>query len=118
MHSSNKIRESRYTNKTTIMNQIDKDFVYNRFPKTDHDIELFETYRKDYLSGIVSCANQHSISEIQRYFPVYEGTEGAEFQKNIVPLQPQLGNSQKRFTKSCSKCLIVQLCMLNSHGFM
>ena len=60
------------------MNQIDKDFVYNRFPKTDHDIELFETYRKDYLSGIVSCANQHSISEILRYFPVYEGTVGAE----------------------------------------
>jgi uncharacterized protein (DUF1810 family) len=60
------------------MNQIDKDFVYNRFPKTEHDMQLLETYRKDYLSGIVSYASQHSISEILRYFPVYEGTAGAE----------------------------------------
>ena len=33
-------------------------------------------------------------------------------------MPPQLGDFQKRLTKSCSKCLIVQSCMLNSHGFM
>ena len=27
------------------MNQIDKDFVYNRFPKTEHDIKLYEDYK-------------------------------------------------------------------------
>ena len=33
-------------------------------------------------------------------------------------MPPQLGDFQKYLTKSCSKCLIVQSCMLNSHGFM
>ena len=27
------------------MNKIDKDFVYNRFPKTEHDIKLYEDYK-------------------------------------------------------------------------
>ena len=27
------------------MNQIDKNFVYNRFPKTEHDIKLYEDYK-------------------------------------------------------------------------
>ena len=35
------------------MNQIDKDFVYNRFPKTEHDIKLYEDY-KAFISLICS----------------------------------------------------------------
>ena len=28
------------------MELINKDFVYNKFPKTEHDISLLETYRR------------------------------------------------------------------------
>lgn len=60
------------------MNQIDKDFVYNRYPKTEHDIQLLETYKQDLLSENVSYDNLRPLSEMLRYFPVYEGTVGAE----------------------------------------
>ena len=60
------------------MNQIDKDFVYNRYPKTEHDIQLLETYKQDLLSENVSYDSLRPLSEMQRYFPVYEGTVGAE----------------------------------------
>ena len=60
------------------MNQIDKDFVYNRFPKTEHDIQLLETYKQDFLSENVSYDSLRPLSEMLRYFPVYEGTVGAE----------------------------------------
>lgn len=60
------------------MNQIDKDFVYNRYPKTEHDIQLLETYKQDLLSENVSYDSLRPLSEMLRYFPVYEGTVGAE----------------------------------------
>ena len=59
------------------MNQIDKDFVYNKFPKTEHDIQLLETYKKNFLLDFVSCESHYVPSEALRYFPVYEGTVGA-----------------------------------------
>ena len=66
------------------MNQIDKDFIYNKFPKTEHDVQLLETYKKDYLLDVVSCENNHVPSDTLRYFPVYEGTVGAD--KNVPVL--------------------------------
>ncbi len=60
------------------MNQIDKDFVYNRYPKTEHDIQLLETYKQDFLAENVSYDSLRPLSEMLRYFPVYEGTVGAE----------------------------------------
>ena len=59
------------------MNQIDKDFVYNRFPKTEHDIQLLETFKLNFMSEFASYDNQNPISDILRCFPVYEGTVGA-----------------------------------------
>ena len=41
------------------MNQIDKDYVYNSFPKTEHDIQLLETFKQDFLSDIVSYDSQY-----------------------------------------------------------
>lgn len=60
------------------MIQIDKDFVYNRFPKTEHDMQLLETFKQSFLSKIAPNENQHPLSDIMRCFPVYEGTVGAE----------------------------------------
>ena len=60
------------------MNQIDEDFVYKKFPKTEHDIKLLETYKKDCLSGSVSCDNNHALSDMLIFFPVYEGTSLTE----------------------------------------
>ena len=45
------------------MNQIDKDFVYNRYPKTEHDIQLLETYKQDLLSENVSYDSLRPLSE-------------------------------------------------------
>ncbi len=78
MHSSSKSRKTDIQIKTTIMIQIDKDFVYNRFPKTEHDMQLLETFKQSFLSKIAPNENQHPLSDIMRCFPVYEGTVGAE----------------------------------------
>ena len=58
--------------------QIDKDFVYNRYPKTEHDIQLLDTYKAVFLTENDLYDNQHLLSEMLRFFPVYEGTVGAE----------------------------------------
>ena len=57
------------------MIKIDKDFVYNRFPKTQHDILLFEEY-KAYLAK--SLGVDRSKNKLLSLFPVYEGTENAD----------------------------------------
>ena len=28
------------------MNQIDQDFVYNRYPKNEHDVQMLDSYKK------------------------------------------------------------------------
>ena len=61
----------------TIMNKIDKDFVYNRFPKTEHDIQLYEWY-KEYLAITYKSENKKELTELLPFFPVYEGTENVD----------------------------------------
>ena len=58
------------------MNQIDKDFVYNRFPKTEHDIKLYEDY-KAFISLKRKTEAENDLVELLSLFPVYEGTENA-----------------------------------------
>ena len=58
------------------MNTIDKDFVYNRFPKTDHDIKLDEDY-KAFISLKRKTEAKNDLEELLALFPVYEGTENA-----------------------------------------
>ncbi len=58
------------------MNQIDKDFVYNRFPKTEHDVHLYEEY-KDQIDTQYINVEQISLIELLHLFPVYEGTENS-----------------------------------------
>lgn len=58
------------------MNQIDKNFVYNRFPKTEHDIKLYEDY-KAFISLKRKTELKNDLVELLSLFPVYEGTENA-----------------------------------------
>ena len=58
------------------MNQIDKDFVYNRFPKTEYDIKLYEDY-KAFISLKRKTELMDDLVELLSLFPVYEGTENA-----------------------------------------
>lgn len=58
------------------MNKIDKDFVYNRFPKTEHDIKLYEDY-KAFISLKCKTGTKNDLEELLSLFPVYEGTEDA-----------------------------------------
>ena len=58
------------------MNQIDKNFVYNRFPKTEHDIKLYEDY-KAFISQMRKTELKNDLVELLSLFPVYEGTENA-----------------------------------------
>ena len=54
---------------------IDKDFVYGRFPKTDHDVHLLEDYRK-HLPGVPALTDETIIpSLVDTYLPIYEGTK-------------------------------------------
>ena len=55
------------------MNQIDKDFVYNRFPKTEHDIKLYEDY-KAFISLKRKTEAKNDLEVPLSLFPVYEGT--------------------------------------------
>ena len=55
------------------MNKIDKDFVYNRFPKTEHDIKLYEDY-KAFISLKRKTEAKNDLEERLALFPVYEGT--------------------------------------------
>ena len=47
------------------MNKIDKDFVYNRFPKTEHDIKLYEDYKA--FKKFRSILNDYSKKELVGY---------------------------------------------------
>lgn len=58
------------------MNKIDKDFVYNRFPKTEHDIKLYEDYKAS-ISLKRKTEAKNDLEELLALFPVYEGTENA-----------------------------------------
>ena len=58
------------------MNKIDKDFVYNRFPKTEHDIKLYEDY-KALMSLKCKTETKNDLEELLSLFPVYDGTENA-----------------------------------------
>ena len=58
------------------MNKIDKDFVYNRFPKTEHDIKLYEDY-KAFISLKCKTEAKNDLEELLSLFPVYDGTENA-----------------------------------------
>lgn len=58
------------------MNKIDKDFVYNRFPKTEHDIKLYEDY-KAFISLKCKTGAKNDLEEQLALFPVYEGTKDA-----------------------------------------
>ena len=57
---------------------IDKDFVYNRFPKTAHYVELLEKYKVMIASEKELKENSDSLSQKIMLFPVYEGTNGNE----------------------------------------
>ena len=58
------------------MFKIDRDFVYNKFPKTEHDVQLYEKY-KDYLATKYNTEGNTKPSDLFSLFPVYEGTENA-----------------------------------------
>ncbi len=59
------------------MNKIDKEFVYNRFPKTEHDIKLYEDY-KTFISLKRKTEAKNDLEELLSLFPVYEGTENTK----------------------------------------
>ena len=59
------------------MLKIDNDFVYNRFPKTEHDILLYEKY-KNHLATTYDAVGKTNLTELLSLFPVYEGTENAD----------------------------------------
>ena len=48
------------------MNKIDKDFVYNRFPKTEHDIKLYEDY-KAFISLKCKTWAKNDLEEFQTF---------------------------------------------------
>ena len=57
------------------MNKIDKDFVYNRFPKTEHDIKLYEDYKAyQYINHPVLRHHLIEISEavLNNKYSAYE----------------------------------------------
>jgi hypothetical protein len=47
------------------MHQIDQDFVYNRFPKNEHDVQLLD----DYWKSLKGCELM-SDSQLLDFFPV------------------------------------------------
>ena len=49
------------------MNQIDQDFVYNRYPKNEHDVQMLDSYRKA-LKG----SELQSDSQLLRFLPIDE----------------------------------------------
>lgn len=49
------------------MNQIDQDFVYKRYPKSEHDVQLFDIYKE----SLKKC-NPQSSAQVLRFFPVDE----------------------------------------------
>ena len=49
------------------MNQIDQDFVYNKYPKTEHDVLLLDNYRKS-----LKAFEHVGVSQLLLYFPVDE----------------------------------------------
>ena len=60
------------------MELINKDFVYNKFPKTDHDISLLEAYRQ-----AIVAINNPSIEQVLNLLPVDEKRKdetGASYQ--------------------------------------
>ena len=59
------------------MFKIDRDFVYNKFPKTEHDVQLYEKY-KDYLATKYNTEGNTKLLDLCSLFPVYEGTENAD----------------------------------------
>ena len=102
------------------MNQINEDFVYNKFPKTEHDIKLLETYKKEFLSGSVSCDNYHALSDMLTFFPVYEGTSLTE--KNypvltrygFMALSIDSGFMDRIFRPNCNRLIS---CSLSDNSF-
>lgn len=58
------------------MLKIDKDFVYNRYPKTEHDVLLYEKY-KGHLSTTYNTVGKTNLTDLLSLFPVFEGTENA-----------------------------------------
>lgn len=68
------------------MLKIDKDFVFNRYPKTDHDVLLYEKY-KGHLATIDNTLGKTNLTELLSLFPVYEGTENT----NVVPALTRFG---------------------------
>jgi uncharacterized protein (DUF1810 family) len=59
------------------MFKIDKDFVYNKFPKTEHDVLLYDKY-KAHLTTFCNSVIKSNQADLLRLFPVYEGTKNAE----------------------------------------
>lgn len=59
------------------MLKIDKDFVYNRYPKTEHDVQLLDKY-KDSLASRCYSEGDSKLSDLLLQFPVYEGTENTD----------------------------------------
>ena len=51
------------------MNQIDQDFVYNRYPKNEHDVQMLDSYRKA-LKG----SELQSDSQLLRFLPIDESS--------------------------------------------
>ena len=49
------------------MNQIDQDFVYNRYPKNEHDVQMLDSYRK----ALKSSEFQNDLL-LLRFFPIDE----------------------------------------------
>ena len=58
------------------MNKLDKNFVYNRFPKTEHDVQLLEDY-KSFIATKRDAGCSSDLTELLSLFPVYEGTGNA-----------------------------------------
>ena len=58
------------------MNKLDKNFVYNRFPKTEHDVKLYEDY-KAFITAKCSASGKSDLTDLLSLFPVYEGTDDA-----------------------------------------
>ena len=49
------------------MNQIDQDFVYNRYPKNEHDVQMLDSYKK-----VLKVSELQSDSLLLRFFPIDE----------------------------------------------
>lgn len=49
------------------MNQIDQDFVYNRYPKNEHDVQMLDSYKK-----VLKVSELQSDSWLLRFFPIDE----------------------------------------------